>query len=128
MSVSNQGFTMYAGDTVAINLVINDAEGLPLDLDGITLYWGLGPTNVDPATLTKSSVAVDEIEIVDVGQATVHLMPADTVDMRGQFRQEVRMIDFLGTVETLLTGIVTIQPTSLRLALPGRMRLVSRVA
>ena len=126
MSVSNQNFTIYAGDTVAINLVINDAEGLPLNLDGVTLYWGLGPVNVEPATLVKTSV--DEIEIVGAGQATVHLTPADTVNMRGQFRQEVRMIDLLGNIETLLTGIVTIQPTSLRPALPGRMRLVSGVA
>jgi hypothetical protein len=89
----NQNFEMYAGDTLDITVTLTDAEGAPLDLTGLTLWWGMA----------------DIVRQVDVGETlTIHLVSADTEALIGAQRHQLRAIDISGRVETLLTGVVRI--------------------
>jgi hypothetical protein len=87
----NQNFEMYAGDTLDITVTLTDAEGAPLDLTGLTLWWGM-------ADIVRQ---VDE-------SLVIHLVPADTEALIGAQRHQLRAIDISGRVETLLTGVVRI--------------------
>jgi hypothetical protein len=89
----NQNFEMYAGDTLDITVTLTDAGGAPLDLTGLTLWWGMA----------------DVVKQVDVGETlTIHLVSADTEALIGAQRHQLRAIDVNGRVETLLTGVVRI--------------------
>jgi hypothetical protein len=87
----NQNFEMYAGDTLDITVTLTDAGGAPLDLTGLTLWWGM-------ADVVRQ---VDETLVI-------HLIPADTEALIGAQRHQLRAIDVNGRVETLLTGVARI--------------------
>lgn len=128
MALINQDLVIFAGDTVYVALSLSDADGAPLNLSNLTLLWGLGPLNAGPATLLKTSTVSGQIDIdadPTTGFAILRLVPADTVALRGTFRQELKAIDASGAVETLMTGRVVVSPSSLQPVPVSRLRVVS---
>ena len=93
---TDQNFELYSGDTADISFVLTDAQGLPLILDGLTLWWGMGDIlKVSPDDIT----ALNNI-------ATVHLAPVDSIALTtGGMRHQLRAVDVNGRVETFATGV-----------------------
>jgi len=121
----NQNFELYSGDTADVSFVLTDAQGLPLILNGLTLWWGMGD-------ILKTSP--DDITALD-NTVTVHLAPADSVELTtGGMRHQLRAVDVNGRVETFATGICRVtqsvfQPTTGIVVVPGvrTLRLVGGV-
>lgn len=91
-------FDMYSGDTVDIIVDLFNADGFPLDVTNITMWWGM-------MGIIKTSP--DEISSVG-NRVTVHLSPEDTVDMSGPHKHQLRGVDPTGRVETFLYGVCRI--------------------
>lgn len=116
MAETGQDVTIYGGNDVAIDVSILDAVGEALDITGASLEWGMAPRAADDATLRKSTEGGGgEIDVTDPagGLLTVYLDPADTAELHGEYRHELRMTDAVGKVTTLLTGTLTIRTSIL---------------
>jgi hypothetical protein len=107
MAQANPAFDIFSGDTVDITVTLTDAAGAPLDLTGLTLWFGMGEivkTSADPAQIEVDPAIV------------IHLLPEDTVGLAGGYKHQLRAIDTSGRVETFATGVARIsasvfQPT-----------------
>lgn len=122
---TDQNFELYSGDTADISFALTDAHGLPLILDGLTLWWGMGGIlKTSPEDIT----ALDNI-------ATVHLVPADSIELpTAGMRHQLRAVDVNGRVETFATGVCRVtesvfQPATGIVVVPGvrTLRLVGGV-
>ena len=115
MADTGQDVTIYGGSTVAIDLTLFAADGTPLDITGSTLEWGMAPKGAVDATVTKTTANSAQIQVTNAagGLATVHLLPADTATLVGEYRHELRITDAGGNIETLLTGTLTIRTSIL---------------
>jgi len=92
----NQNFELYSGDTADISFVLTDAQGMPLTLTGLTLWWGMG-------SLIK--VSPDGITLLG-NTAIVHLVPGDSIGLTtGGLRHQLRAVGLTGRVETFATGV-----------------------
>ena len=122
---TDQNFELYSGDTADISFVLTDAHGLPLVLDGLALWWGMGE-------IIKTSP--DDITALD-NIVTVHLAPADSIELpTAGMRHQLRAVDPTGRVETFATGVCRVtesvfQPTIGTVVVPGvrTLRLVGGV-
>lgn len=112
MATIGQNFVMFSGDNAVVAVTLLGADGEPLDLNGITLFWGMGPTQ-GPATITKTSNSASEIAVID-GRVEIYLVPADTKVLNGQRRHELRIIDSFGAIETVLVGMITVHPSAIQ--------------
>jgi hypothetical protein len=92
----NEPFGMYAGEVKALLFTIYDLDAdptgaTPLDLTGYTARWSLtrapGSGYVEESSLFKDMTVVDAPN----GVVQVDLVEADTVDIEGNFRQQVRI-------------------------------------
>ena len=93
---TDQNFELYSGDTADISFVLTDAHGLPLVLDGLALWWGMGE-------IIKTSP--DDITALD-NIVTVHLAPADSIELpTAGMRHQLRAVAVNGRVETFATGV-----------------------
>ena len=93
---TGQNFDLYSGDTADIAFTLTDAAGLPLILDGLTLWWGMGE-------IVKTSP--EGITLAD-NTATVHLAPEDSIELTTVgLRHQLRAVDVNGRVETFATGV-----------------------
>jgi len=125
MMATGQNFDLYSGDTADISFTLIDAHGLPLVLDGLTLWWGMGE-------IIKTSP--DDITALD-NTATVHLAPIDSIALTTvALRHQLRAVDVNGRVETFATGVCRVtesvfQPTTGIIVVPGvrTLRLVGGV-
>lgn len=116
MAKTGQDRTIYAGDDAELPFTLTDANGDPLDLTGARLRWACAATVNSAAVITKDSANGDaEIEITSSPgfEASVWLVPADTMNLSGVYRHELEIIDGAGKTETLATGKLTIKATIL---------------
>jgi hypothetical protein len=106
MTMKNQNFEMFAGDTKPIVVNVIDENGVPLDLSGSIIKWGLRRGEFSTENLVLKSTP--EIEI-DADKITIKLLPEDTKLLSGSnFFHECECTDQLGDVSTLFTGKVKI--------------------
>ena len=107
-------FTMYAGDTKVITVLVEDEAGAPVPLDDATITWkmsksvlgGFSPT----ATVTKTTDDGITKAESDDGVFSVTLDPEDTQGLSGHYYQEAQVVTG-GNTYTALTGYVSILPT-----------------
>ena len=102
-------FTMFAGDTKLLQVVINNVAGNPIDITGTLVRWQLAKNvKADPALIHKS-VDGGGVTIVDGpnGRFDVLLDPLDTLPLIGSYYYEAE-IDDGGVISTVLTGTVQI--------------------
>jgi len=116
MAEQGQDFIGWAGDDIDIYIVLTGYDGLPLDLTDCVVSWGLGSVTSAPATLLKTSAVPTQIEMLDTihGQICVHLDPPDTEALAGPYRHELQIVDAFGSIETVMTGHITIFKASIK--------------
>lgn len=107
MTMKNQDFEMFAGETKIINLTINNKDGSPVDLTESSIMWII-KTGKNSSIIKRSET--NDVAIVDAvqGKCSIKLNPIDTANLCGFFRHKANMIDFVGNVSTVLTGSVNI--------------------
>lgn len=106
MTKTAQDITIYAGDTVNINVTVLDSDnGGYKSIAGSTIIWVLFDPDDTGVLLTKTTA--DAISITDGlnGALTIALVPADTEAVTpGNYRHEAEVTDASGNVSTVLTG------------------------
>ena len=101
-----------AGSQVIIELTLQDSAGNAQDLTGVTkLTWRLSRAYSVPGVLVKDNdtvggVAIDNPPGVD-GLVTVTLTADDTVDLQGDYVQEIKADYGSGQERTWQLGAVT---------------------
>lgn len=116
MAEQGQDFIAWQGDDIDIFINLVGYDGLPLDLTDCVVSWGLGSVTTAPATLLKTSAAPTQIEVLDTiqGHICVHLDPPDTENLSGPYRHELQIVDAFGSIETVMTGHITIFKASIK--------------
>jgi hypothetical protein len=101
-------FTMFAGDTKLLQVLVNNVAGNPVDITGTLIRWQLAKNvKSDPALIHK--YVGSGVTIVDGpnGRFDVLLDPVDTLPLIGSYYYEAE-IDDSGVISTVLTGSVQI--------------------
>ena len=99
----DQDFEMVSGDNHDVKFDIDT------NVTGFSFKWRLARTKGAADAITKS-VAVTEIEITDAGNGLieVHLVPADTDALAGNYYHELEGVDSGSKKVTLAFGTATI--------------------
>lgn len=114
-ATTNAKIQIFAGNKATLRFTVRNGD-LPevggqhpvFDLTGFTVRWALSRGNNSKysteADILKSSALATEIEITDApnGALDVKLVGADTVDIFGDFYQELELVD--GASETLVVA------------------------
>lgn len=98
MTVSNQNFTMYAGDTK--DIVFTSLTGT--SYSGATIVWTLSTNGGQVLSKTTSG------GVTIAGTSfTVGLSSADTANLSGEYTQKAKVTDLFGKISTSATGTIT---------------------
>lgn len=109
MARVNQNATIWAGDTVNLDVAVTNSAGAAKDITGATIAYVLFNEPAGATVLTKTTA--DDIAITPGtgGLFTITLEPADTESVApGAYYHEAEVTDISGNVATVLTGKVTI--------------------
>lgn len=106
MTVENQNFSMYAGETRFLKFPISGETNLA------TVKWALANTPQLNVVVAKDNSSIDVT--VDDAAVTVTLRPEDTVNLSGVYRHELVGIDANGEVAWMTVGDVRIKPTAIK--------------
>jgi hypothetical protein len=113
MTIEDQNFTMYAGDTKNLYISISDEDnGGQMDLTGTTIVWVLYDPNLDTILLTKTTASGISIPAPETdGICIVSLLPVDTELLRpaNWYIHETEVTDAIGNVVTVTKGFVNIK-------------------
>lgn len=112
MTVTDQDFSMYAGDSRTLTIAVVDGDGAAVNLTGASIEWGLW-SDADATTLLISKSTSSGITILTqsgdtLGKFRVTLAPADTSGLQGDYRHEAEVTDGAGNISTTTTGKATI--------------------
>lgn len=107
MTIENQNFEMYAGETKKVSFAITGGDDLA------TVTWGLAERPRLTLLLQKDSTTADVL--VTPTQVTVLLSPEDTEDLHGGYHHELVGVDNDGKIAWMSTGFVVIKPTALKI-------------
>lgn len=136
-AATEQNFTIDAGDTATIYVPITDGNGGYVDLTGTQrARWWLGKTAKATGTdvylkkdsnstmLCDDGVVRNQVEVeafeTDKWRLVIHLKGADTetgvtaIPKPGDYYHEAEIIDALGNIATVMTGICTVEATIVR--------------
>jgi len=105
--------TLHSGDTLTLEVTVNDSSGSAVDLTAATFTWAMSKKSnsaVAPrgaALLTKALASGVTLIDAATGRIDITLDPADTESLAGTYYHELQMTD-TGVVSTVLYGSVTI--------------------
>lgn len=113
MTVENQDFVIYAGDTKNLYIEISDEDnGGLMDLTGTSINWVLYNPNTDEILVTKTTTSgITVPPPATAGVCVIALLPADTetIEPADWYKHEAEVTDALGEVVTVTTGFVEIK-------------------
>lgn len=108
MTMTNQNFTMYAGDTKNILIPVTNDRGAAVNLTGATYRWVLKKAlQSSTNTLEKSD------SVTNANNIEFNLAPSDTEGLLGNYYHECELTDQLGNVSTILTGTATFKKSGI---------------
>ena len=105
--------TLHSGDTLILEVTVNDPTGSPVDLSSTTFAWALSKKSASAvaprgaALMTKALASGITLVDAATGRVDIALDPADTESLAGTYYHELQMTD-TGVVSTVLFGSVTI--------------------
>lgn len=109
MAEENQDISMYAGESLEIEILVTNDAGAAKDLTGATIAWKLARGPGSTAMVSKSTGAGIAITNAASGIFTVSLSPADTESLHGRYYHEARVTDSGGKESVITVGTVLIQ-------------------
>ena len=98
--------SMFSGDSLTLNVAVQDGDGVAVNLTGATLEFALskqsssgGPKG--SALFSKTPTVVNAVG----GSVQVEIDPDDTADLKcGEYYGELQVTDASGNVSTVLYG------------------------
>ena len=105
--------TLHSGDSLKLEVTVNDSAGTALDVTNATFIWALSKKDgsaIAPrgaAILTKALASGVVINDGPTGRADITLDPADTTALAGVYYHELQ-VTLGGNVSTVFYGSVTI--------------------
>lgn len=111
MTAIGQNFIMSAGDTVAVDFTLTEADGVtPLDLTGASVKWRLARAVAGPALVSKDLSSGIVVTDAPGGLLTVTLLPDDTAELGGgRYYHEAEVTDAIADVSTVAVGTAVIR-------------------
>jgi len=110
MTIINQNFVMYSGETKTIVAPVTNYDGTGFDSSGATCKWVIRPDERDvQILLLKQAPDVD----FSGNTLQITLNPADTAAMEGTYYHECKVTDQFGDVAIIFTGQVSIEKTGI---------------
>jgi len=113
MTVENQNFSLYRGDTKNIYITVEDEDnGGYFDLTGSSIICSIYDPNTDEILLTKttaSGITIDDP--ASGGILIIHLLPEDTANFEpaNYYFFEVEVTDAFDQIITVTTGYVHVK-------------------
>lgn len=115
-------FSMFAGDTKVLEIVVVDESNVVVDLTATVIRWQLAKQVTDSPIISKSIGSGIEVVSAPGGRFNVSLAPADTLNLSGTYYFESEL-DKAGVISTVLTGNADIKPALID---PGSLRMSRR--
>ncbi len=113
MTVENQNFYMYRGDTKNLYITILDEDnGGYFDLTGASASWSLYDPNTDEILVTKTTLSgIDIFQPPTSGILIIHVLPTDTnlLIPANYYFYEVEVVDAFDQVATVTTGYLNLK-------------------
>lgn len=107
MTIKDQNFEMYAGDSWDIVIFVSNSDGSICNLTGQTIKWSLkSPNKTVYKDIANSGITV--ANPID-GKFTVYLKYNDTFDLKGKFPHGAELVDTFGNISTVTVGFITIK-------------------
>ena len=104
MTIKNQNFSMYAGETKEIKATITKEDGTSLDLTGAKLVWSLRKGELSSVNILTKTTAGGSITTAG-NVATIKLSSVDTKELVGaDFFHELWAEDQTGNDSALFMG------------------------
>lgn len=110
MALTNQDFSLYAGDTRNIVVTVTNSDGTPANLTGATIKWVAARGKlvmISKDTIDNGIVITDALN----GAYTIRLNQSDSSDLAGNLTHESVVTDAFGNITTILTGKMSILPS-----------------
>lgn len=108
MTTRNQNFVMYAGNTMEIEVPVDNTE-----LTGASIKWAMKRSVKSEDTLFRETPSGIVITDAAAGIFTIRLESCDTKDLVGAFYHEAELTDTIGNVSTIMTGTIAIKPSGI---------------
>jgi hypothetical protein len=106
MTVLNQNFSMFSGETKYIAVANTKDDGSDLDLAGASITWTVKKRENSPDNVLSKETP----EITVSGNVlTIPLKPPDTEPLLGTFYHKCECVDQFGNESVLMTGMLTIK-------------------
>jgi hypothetical protein len=111
-------FEMYAGDDHSIHLIVENSEGVPIDLTGVLFQATFKESICDPDS--AAPVQVDVVpQFPAVGTVMLHFDNAQTRNLYSRkYYFDLQVIN-QGMISTILTGLVLVKGEVTQRGLPA---------
>lgn len=110
MTMFNQNFRMMGGNSRNIIVTVTNENNLPINLTNLIITFILKDDALSLSKiLTKDNSGVGGITVTDAenGKFTVALLPADTINLGGNYYYDIELTD--GTnIWTVSVGTITV--------------------
>lgn len=106
-------FTMFAGDTKTVRIIVLDPDGNSVDITGASAKWRVKRSFSKAPDIEKTTSAGIVITNGAGGEMTVSLDPEDTEDLQGNFLHEAEVTFTDDTISTVIQGTLTIRPVAI---------------
>ena len=104
----SQNFSMSLGDTFALPLIVQNADGTAFDLTGCTIEFGVAKLYDSVLQFQKSTGAGILITSAVGGLATITINPADTTALAaGQYSYDIVVKRANGATFTMTIGTIS---------------------
>ncbi len=113
-----QDFSIHAGDDLIIPVTVTEdgtPTGTPVDITGaLLIVWALSTREGTIARVLTKTLG-EGIEVTDAsgGVFEVTIDTEDTRDLSGRYQHQARITDSGGSKSTVMSGLVTVDPTIL---------------
>jgi len=118
MTVTQQDFTLYVGQTKEVTIPVVDAAGVPLNMTGYTKEWGMWRSALNVQAEAVMTKADGDITLVNVNGTNDGLRFTITaaqafalLGLQGRYYHEARVKDASGKEGPVTTGTVTVEPS-----------------
>jgi hypothetical protein len=103
--------TVYQGDSLRLDFIVQDYDGAPLSLDGCNIRWGMAdPTAIDSPILEKSDEDGITVLSASAGRLVVQIA-AGELDTPGTYTHELEVTLPSGASHTYAQGPLIVKPT-----------------
>lgn len=104
MTIENQDFTIYSGESRDVKMPIVREDGVALNLAGASFVWVFKRTPQSP-----ENIVFKNGNTISAGNFITRLESTDTAGLSGRYYHECKVTDQNGNISTVFTGTVNVK-------------------